>query len=50
MEKYLVEITILLIAAAFLALMLGFGMGRDSIQREIKAYGCEAVVKTWSKP
>ena len=31
------------------ALILGFGMGVNSVKKEIANYGCEAVVKTWSK-
>ena len=34
---------------AFLALILGFSMGRESVQTEIYEYGCEAVVKTWKQ-
>lgn len=38
----------LLFALLFFVLMFGFSIGEGSVKKEIRQYGCDAVVKTWN--
>lgn len=47
MDESTTWVMCLLFALSFLILMLGFSIGEGSVKKEIRQYGCEAVVKTW---
>ena len=45
-----VSLEILAIVLACLAtLLVGFGMGVESVKKEISRYGCDAVQQTWKE-